>query len=117
MLSECIADLKSDFEDNQQPLTDDNQQLQRFCAKLEYLLRADMKGVERSSLFLIITRRLFMQTKVYNKVLFLFLQDKYTILGKKKDYWDYICDCLGSTKGINDGIKYVKTLGDVSTQT
>lgn len=66
MLSECIADLKSDFEDNQQPLTDDNQQLQRFCAKLEYLLRADMKGVERSSLFLIITRRLFMQTKVYN---------------------------------------------------
>lgn len=41
-------------------------------------------------------------------------EDKYTILGKKKDYWDYICDCLGSTKGINDGIKYVKTLGDVS---
>lgn len=83
-ISECIADLKSDFEDNHQPLTDDNQQLQRFCAKLEYLLRADMK-------------------------------DKYTILGKKKDYWDYICDCLGSTKGINDGIKYVKTLGDYKT--
>lgn len=58
-----------------------------------------------------------MQIKVYNKVLLVFfLQDKYTILGKK-DYWDYICDCLGSTKGINDGIKYVKTLGDVSTQT
>lgn len=45
-LSECIADLKSDFEDNHQPLTDDNQQLQRFCAKLEYLLRADMKGAD-----------------------------------------------------------------------
>lgn len=43
--SECIADMKSDFEDNHQPLTDDNQQLQRFCAKLEYLLRADMKGI------------------------------------------------------------------------
>ncbi|XP_048781282.2 FYVE and coiled-coil domain-containing protein 1-like isoform X2 [Ostrea edulis] len=83
-ISECIADMKSDFEDNHQPLTDDNQQLQRFCAKLEYLLRADMK-------------------------------DKYTILGKKKDYWDYICDCLGSSKGINDGIKYVKTIGDYKT--
>ncbi|XP_062571549.1 FYVE and coiled-coil domain-containing protein 1-like isoform X2 [Saccostrea cucullata] len=83
-ISECIADLKSDFEDNHQPLTDDNQQLQRFCAKLEYLLRANMK-------------------------------DKYSMLGKKKDYWDYICDCLGSTKGINDGIKYVKTLGDYKT--
>ncbi|XP_061197499.1 FYVE and coiled-coil domain-containing protein 1-like isoform X2 [Saccostrea echinata] len=83
-ISECIADMKSDFEDNHQPITDDSQQLQRFCAKLEYLLRADMK-------------------------------DKYSMLGKKKDYWDYICDCLGSTKGINDGIKYVKTLGDYKT--
>ena len=48
---ECIADMKSDFEDNHQPLTDDSQQLQRFCAKLEYLLRADMKGMNRTCLY------------------------------------------------------------------
>lgn len=52
-LSECIADLKSDFEDNHQPLTDDNQQLQRFCAKLEYLLRTDMKGADWLNLIII----------------------------------------------------------------
>ena len=36
------------------------------------------------------------------------------MLGRKKDYWDYFCDCLGSTKGVNDGIKYVKTIGEVN---
>ena len=39
--------------------------------------------------------------------------ERYTILGKRKDYWDYFCDCLASNKGANDGIKYVKTLGEV----
>ena len=39
--------------------------------------------------------------------------ERYTMLGKRKDYWDYFCDCLASIKGANDGIKYVKTLGEV----
>ncbi|XP_060078063.1 FYVE and coiled-coil domain-containing protein 1-like [Ylistrum balloti] len=81
---DCLKDLKSDFEANSQPITDDNQTLHRFCAKLEYLLQANMK-------------------------------DKLTLLGRKKDYWDYFCDSIGSTKGVNDGIKYVKTIGDYKT--
>ncbi|XP_021369572.1 FYVE and coiled-coil domain-containing protein 1-like isoform X2 [Mizuhopecten yessoensis] len=81
---DCMKDLKSDFEANNQPITDDNQTLHRFCAKLEYLLQANMK-------------------------------DKLTLLGRKKDYWDYFCDSIGSTKGVNDGLKYVKTIGDYKT--
>lgn len=40
--------------------------------------------------------------------------DKKTITGKRKDYWEYFCECLAPLKGVNDGIKYVKTTGDVS---
>ncbi|KAK3106246.1 hypothetical protein FSP39_015970 [Pinctada imbricata] len=43
------------------------------------------------------------------------MKEKYTMLGRKKDYWDYFCDCLGSTKGANEGIKYVKTIGEYKT--
>jgi hypothetical protein len=39
--------------------------------------------------------------------------DRFTMMGKKKDYWDYFCDCL-SNKGANDGVKYVKAIGEVS---
>ncbi|XP_067686016.1 FYVE and coiled-coil domain-containing protein 1-like isoform X2 [Haliotis asinina] len=40
------------------------------------------------------------------------MKERYSMLGRRKDYWDYFVDCLGSTKGINDGIKYVKSLGE-----
>jgi hypothetical protein len=36
--------LKEDFVGTKQPITDDNQILQKFCAKLEQLLRYEMKG-------------------------------------------------------------------------
>jgi len=42
------------------------------------------------------------------------ISEKKTLTGKRKDYWDYFCDCLAPLKGLNDGIKYVKTTGDVS---
>ena len=42
------------------------------------------------------------------------VSERFTLLGKRKDYWDYFCDCLASNKGANDGIKYVKALGEVS---
>ncbi|XP_046570399.1 FYVE and coiled-coil domain-containing protein 1-like [Haliotis rubra] len=43
------------------------------------------------------------------------MKERYSMLGRRKDYWDYFVDCLGSTKGINDGIKYVKSLGEHKT--
>jgi len=42
--ADCLNDLKGEFEDNQQPIGDDNQILHRFCAKLEFLLQYGMKG-------------------------------------------------------------------------
>lgn len=43
--SDCINEMKSEFEDSKIPIDDDNQQLQRFCAKLEYLFQSNMKGI------------------------------------------------------------------------
>ena len=42
---DCIRDMKIEFEDSRIPIDDDSQQLQRFCAKLEYLLQCNMKGI------------------------------------------------------------------------
>ena len=81
---DCIRNMKTEFEDSRIPIDDDNQQLQRFCAKLEYLLQCNMK-------------------------------EKKNLLGRRKDYWDYFCDCLGSTKGISDGIRFVKSLKEYKT--
>ncbi|CAG5125078.1 unnamed protein product, partial [Candidula unifasciata] len=80
----CIIQLKTDFFENHQPITDDNVVLQRFCAKFEHLLKIGMK-------------------------------EKTSLLGRKKDYWDYFCECLASAKGSNDGIKFVKSLAENKT--
>ncbi|XP_052093546.1 FYVE and coiled-coil domain-containing protein 1-like isoform X2 [Mytilus californianus] len=81
---DCINEMKSDFEESKIPIDDDNQQLQRFCAKLEYLFQSNMK-------------------------------EKKNLLGRKKDYWDYFCNCLGKTKGISDGIRFVKSVSEYKT--
>ncbi|XP_041347285.1 FYVE and coiled-coil domain-containing protein 1-like isoform X2 [Gigantopelta aegis] len=43
------------------------------------------------------------------------MKEKYSMLGRKKDYWDYIVESLSKTKGLTDGIKYVKSLGEHKT--
>ncbi|XP_076455922.1 uncharacterized protein LOC143290403 isoform X2 [Babylonia areolata] len=83
-VTDCVHQLKEEFASSKSPITDDCQVLQRFCAKLEYLLQFEMK-------------------------------ERYTMLAKRKDYWDYFCDCLASNKGANDGIKYVKALREHKT--
>ena len=35
-------------------------------------------------------------------------------MGRRKSYWEYFCECLGSSKGLKDGLKYVKSLKEVS---
>ncbi|KAH9494844.1 FYVE and coiled-coil domain-containing protein 1 [Bulinus truncatus] len=79
---DCIVQLKADFFESHQPITDDSVVLQRFCAKFEHLIQVGMKGY------------------------------KVSLLGRKKDYWDYFSECLASAKGSNDGIKYVRSLGE-----
>ncbi|CAH1772786.1 unnamed protein product [Owenia fusiformis] len=37
------------------------------------------------------------------------------LLGGKKDYWDYIVECLSATKGQREGIKFVKSNGELKT--
>ncbi|XP_063308080.1 FYVE and coiled-coil domain-containing protein 1 isoform X2 [Pelobates fuscus] len=43
------------------------------------------------------------------------LKEKSTLLGNKKDYWDYFCDCLAKVKGANDGIRFVKSTPELKT--
>ncbi|XP_059675134.1 FYVE and coiled-coil domain-containing protein 1 isoform X4 [Gavia stellata] len=42
-------------------------------------------------------------------------KEKNTLLGNKKDYWDYFCDCLAKVKGANDGIRFVKSITELRT--
>ncbi|XP_074652846.1 uncharacterized protein LOC141907172 [Tubulanus polymorphus] len=81
---ECIREIHEDFQENQIPINDDSQTLQRFCAKLEFLLQSEQK--------------------VHT-----------TFLGARKDYWNYFCDCLQNAKGLNDGIKFVKSINELKT--
>ncbi|XP_069072502.1 FYVE and coiled-coil domain-containing protein 1 isoform X1 [Pleurodeles waltl] len=42
-------------------------------------------------------------------------KEKLTLLGNRKDYWDYFCDCLAKEKGANDGIRFVKSISELKT--
>ncbi|NXL36313.1 FYCO1 protein, partial [Glaucidium brasilianum] len=42
-------------------------------------------------------------------------KEKNTLLGNRKDYWDYFCDCLAKIKGANDGIRFVKSITELRT--
>uniref|UniRef100_A0A3B4ASN6 FYVE and coiled-coil domain-containing protein 1 n=1 Tax=Periophthalmus magnuspinnatus TaxID=409849 RepID=A0A3B4ASN6_9GOBI len=42
-------------------------------------------------------------------------KEKTTLLGTKKDYWDYFVDCLAKIKGANDGIRFVKSITELKT--
>ncbi|KAM3822256.1 FYVE and coiled-coil domain-containing protein 1 isoform 1-T2 [Vipera latastei] len=42
-------------------------------------------------------------------------KEKSTLLGNRKDYWDYFCDCLRKVKGANDGIRFVKSISELRT--
>ncbi|XP_053323138.1 FYVE and coiled-coil domain-containing protein 1 isoform X2 [Spea bombifrons] len=56
--------------------------------------------------------------KVFYKLEYLLqfdLKEKTTLLGSKKDYWDYFCDCLAKLKGANDGIRFVKSNSELKT--
>ncbi|XP_005383519.1 PREDICTED: FYVE and coiled-coil domain-containing protein 1 isoform X2 [Chinchilla lanigera] len=43
------------------------------------------------------------------------LKEKASLLGTKKDYWDYFCACLAKVKGANDGIRFVKSISELRT--
>ncbi|XP_060060861.1 FYVE and coiled-coil domain-containing protein 1 [Erinaceus europaeus] len=42
-------------------------------------------------------------------------KDKATLLGTKKDYWDYFCACLAKVKGVSDGIRFVRSIAELRT--
>ena len=45
---------------------------------------------------------------------FLYILAKSSLISGKKDYWNYFYDCLAANKGLNDGIRFVKSLNEVS---
>ncbi|XP_055457610.1 FYVE and coiled-coil domain-containing protein 1 isoform X1 [Psammomys obesus] len=42
-------------------------------------------------------------------------KEKASLLGSKKDYWDYFCACLAKVKGANDGIRFVRSISELQT--
>ncbi|XP_030228473.1 FYVE and coiled-coil domain-containing protein 1 [Gadus morhua] len=42
-------------------------------------------------------------------------KEKTTLLGTRKDYWDFFIDCLAKIKGANDGIRFVKSISELKT--
>ena len=46
----------------------------------------------------------------------LIITEKSSFLGGKKDYWNYFIDGLNSVKGVNDGLKFVKTRSEVQIE-
>lgn len=43
------------------------------------------------------------------------MKDHISIMGRRKSYWEYFCECLVSNKGLKDGLKYVKSLKEYHT--
>ncbi|GAB1606653.1 FYVE and coiled-coil domain-containing protein 1-like [Argonauta hians] len=43
------------------------------------------------------------------------MKEHTSLLGRKKSYWDYFCECLTPSKGLRDGLKYVKSLKEYRT--
>nr|XP_004662201.2 FYVE and coiled-coil domain-containing protein 1 [Jaculus jaculus] len=43
------------------------------------------------------------------------LKERASLLGNKKDYWDYFCACLAKVKGANDGIRFVRSISELRT--
>jgi len=54
LLSDCIQDMKKEYEANcGLPITDDSQSLQRFCLKLEHLLQIGLRGGKPANSFML----------------------------------------------------------------
>uniref|UniRef100_A0A8C4R6K8 RUN and FYVE domain-containing protein 4 n=1 Tax=Eptatretus burgeri TaxID=7764 RepID=A0A8C4R6K8_EPTBU len=42
-------------------------------------------------------------------------KEKKGLLGTRKDYWDYFCDCLAKQKGAKEGIRFVRSIAELRT--
>lgn len=85
---ELCKKLLNQFQTDNQTITNDSYELQKFCSKLEYLLQYKLK--EKKSL--------------------LSSNNNNTI----KDYWVVIIGLLNNSRAFEDAIKYVKNLNEVS---
>ncbi|CAD5122755.1 DgyrCDS11164 [Dimorphilus gyrociliatus] len=43
------------------------------------------------------------------------LKDKRSVLGNKKDYWDYICQCISGQDHLADAVRLVKRISEIKT--
>uniref|UniRef100_H3A1S1 RUN and FYVE domain-containing protein 4 n=1 Tax=Latimeria chalumnae TaxID=7897 RepID=H3A1S1_LATCH len=42
-------------------------------------------------------------------------KEKKSFFGNRRDYWDYICCCIGKKKGGNDGVHFVSSIPELKT--
>jgi FYVE and coiled-coil domain-containing protein 1 len=81
------------------PLRDDCYELQKFCAKFEYLLQYRLK--EKRSSLLSSAPLSSVSTS----------GDEYST----REYWSFLLDALKNSRGFQDALKFAKSLTDVKT--
>jgi FYVE and coiled-coil domain-containing protein 1 len=82
------------------PLRDDCYELQKFCAKFEYLLQYKLKE-KRSSLLSTASSVGVVSAS----------GDEYS----SREYWSFLLDALKGSRGFQDALKFAKSLTDVKT--
>lgn len=97
-LEELCKKLIDLHESNQNdPIRDDCYELQKFCAKLEYLIQFSLKDKKGSA------------NLASNST------NPEASLNSSREYWSFIVDVLKSSRSFEDAIKYVKNINEIKT--
>ncbi|XP_053139930.1 FYVE and coiled-coil domain-containing protein 1-like [Hemicordylus capensis] len=84
-LKSTVDELNKNYQQQGLPVTDGSQELQQFCAQLEFLLQYDMK-------------------------------EKRSLLGQRKDYWDFLCRVLTKLQShTHAGVQHIASLDKLKT--
>lgn len=89
---------KGDEEEASQPISDDNLDLQKFCAKFEFLLQFGLRDRKNGS-----------SSGGNGSV------DLTAATSHRHEYWTMLNDVFKSSRGFEDAVKYVKSLSEVKT--
>jgi hypothetical protein len=100
-------------------LSDDCYELQKFCAKLEFLIQFRIKEKKTSNLLSLtpsVAGNAFSPSSNSNNNSFLSNSNHESLtIYTKRDYWHFFCDVFKSSRAFQDALKYAKSLSDVKT--
>jgi FYVE and coiled-coil domain-containing protein 1 len=102
-LTRCLIDIQNEkhedlvLNQNEKMINDDCNELQKFCAKLEFLIQFKLK--EKKSLL-----------SSNNESAASFLS-----VSSKSEYWSFLLEVFKSSRSFEDAITYVKNLNEIKT--